>query len=407
MLQLCQVTVLEGSGSATEVSDQFDDRTPDRPRGVDPHPSDDVVPGTSGAEVSQTGIVYSEEPTAHHGFVLLHLQHRANCRSTDDMLLSAQHVVRLISSLSEPLTSFSAPCFSGPAASTRLHFKQTHNSNITGWNSFDLVPCLPYPNWQSAEYRARPRPSGQPSAALVARLCRTPAFLVPAGFPGSTSEQHEWRLSFSRHEYIAYRSMSATQRACLTVLKYCKSILGEAAAELKSYHLKTALLWLWETLPAARWSTRTPHQSLLAILDYLQDRLRVGSLPCYFQPQMDAWAGRSQAELRRLAASLAALRAGLGPAARALLAGAIDHLTVGNDDVMLEGSDTLSEPIHELIERVVIQRPDLAHWVGELPMEDLVVEGEKLYRRLPVLPGSKAESLPVDPCCKGDSWLDE
>ncbi|XP_037073115.1 uncharacterized protein LOC119094145 [Pollicipes pollicipes] len=277
MFQLGPITVLPQTGPTGMVPDQPGNGVSDQPgNGVSDQPGNGVsdqpgsgvsgqagdgvphhycsdVAGHAGDESSQTGVEVCEEPTAHPGFVLLRHQRRPDCRHAGRLLLSGQRVVRLVDGFSSALTPDSAPSHSGPAVSTTIADLLQVRSD------FDLVP---------------------------------------------TGAQHEWRLSFSRHEYMAYRAMSQTQRTCLSVLKFCKALLGEAVTGLKGYYMKTALFWLWETLPAARWSPHSPLEPLLAVLDYLERRLQVGSLPCYFLPEINLWASLSVAELRQLAAAL-------------------------------------------------------------------------------------------------------
>ncbi|XP_037073995.1 uncharacterized protein LOC119095232 [Pollicipes pollicipes] len=97
---------------------------------------------------------------------------------------------------------------------------------------------------------------------------------LPVGFPGSATERLEWRLSFSRHEYIVYRSMGPEQRRCLLALKYCKMALGDRASAVKSYYLKTALMWRWETAAEEVWSLGNMYDTLLQLLAYLEPLVR-------------------------------------------------------------------------------------------------------------------------------------
>ena len=303
-------------------------------RGLDGGAAPGRQPEGAGAGDGREGIVLTMERTDQPGFFLLRHRRRSSCRHRQRLPLSARRVVGLMDTLRQAVTRKS-PSYSGPAVSaTVLDFSQNARD-------VDLVACVRCPAWPSADFASRPRPSGSPDAALVARLCRTAAFLVPVGFRGSATETLQWRLSFSRHEYIVLRHMTIDQRMCFTALKYCRAVVGEAAKPLKSYYLKTALLWLAESRPADQWTPETMHDSLLLMLRYLDVCLRRGYLPCYFWPEVNLLAGRSAAELTELAAAVTELRRRLLPAVLALLA------------------DWLGQPVPALAQRLLLRNDRL------------------------------------------------
>ncbi|KAF0305359.1 hypothetical protein FJT64_023017 [Amphibalanus amphitrite] len=131
---------------------------------------------------------------------------------------------------------------------------------------------------------------------------------VPVGFPGSGLEDEEWRLSFSQHEYAVYRAMSWRQRRCLIALKYCRAACGGPASTVKSYYLKTALLWRWETAIADTWELSALYDTLLALLEFLQSAVSRGHLPCYFLVEINLLASRSPPELHQLSEGLRVMR---------------------------------------------------------------------------------------------------
>ena len=332
-----------------------------------------------------------QQCTSQPGFTVLHHKRLPSCRHRTALTVDPRRVVGLMDSLRSQMTS-SASLQTGPSVATTI------KDVFRDPKSIDLVACLPCPSWPHDDFISRQRPSGYPDAELVARLCRTPAFIVPVGFKGSATEELEWRLSFSRHEYIVYRMMTANQRLCLTTLKHCRAVVGESAKPLKSYYLKTALMWLAESRAANQWTLETMHDSLLLILRYLELCLDRGYLPCYFWPEMSLLASRSSAERAELATAVAELRRRVVPAALALLADWLGQPVVSLAQTLLNDGQRMTESefcaatavngIHELLSG---DRRPLA------VLKDLALSGKvRPYGRLPRLPLCSALSLGIE-----------
>ncbi|XP_043241670.1 uncharacterized protein LOC122391622 [Amphibalanus amphitrite] len=151
----------------------------------------------------------------------------------------------------------------------------------------DLVPCLQYPGRVSDEFVNRERPSGQPSKDLVKKLSEMSIHLV--GIHG------RFRKSFSRLESEVIRSMTKPQRICLVLLKHCAAVTGgrqhawDKEAPLKSYELKTAMMWVCERRAPELWTWDGMLASMKAVLDYLLDCAEQGDLPCFFSREINLW----------------------------------------------------------------------------------------------------------------------
>ena len=289
--------------------------------GLDPHPpgpdtvtdGDQVSPAGSAPEAASDcrsercrrrseadAVLLTQEVSGRPGFVLLRHRRLAECRHQDQLLFSAGRAVSLLSGFGREAADGHRDRLSRAGPSLAVDFWQQHH--------IDLVACVRCPRWPSAEFASRRRPSGWPAADLVRRLCQMEALLVPVGARGTAAERHQWRLSFSRHEHAALRALTPEQRACLTALKYCKAALGRSAAAVKSYYLKTALLWLSEQHGADWWTgAGAARRALLAVLHWVEAAVRAGRLPCYFWPAVDALAGRGWSERRRLERHVATL----------------------------------------------------------------------------------------------------
>ncbi|KAF0308247.1 Protein mab-21 [Amphibalanus amphitrite] len=247
----------------------------------------------AGRQASPGSCELRVETTSNLGYVRLKHPRRESCHHQEELTFGADYAVSLLDGYRARLDATGESRREGPALNTQV------SDFIQHTKSTDLVPCLTATGvWPGAAFVSRARRSGQPSPELVLQLSQLPIFLVPVGFPGSPTQRDEWRVSFSKHEYILLRSMLESQRACLTLLKTCKAILGLHG--LKSYHLKTALMWLCETRPRSLWSREGTQQSVMEIIKYLEDAIRRRSMPCYFWPDMNILATRSDAELSEI-----------------------------------------------------------------------------------------------------------
>ena len=191
------------------------------------------------------------KPTDSPGFVTLHWVRTTQCSHTAPLAalppsslrqLMWQHC-RVWSAHDAEITR------SGPAVNIRP-------ADATD-GGVDLVPCLRVRWWPERKvFLGRHRVTDFPTAAARRDLCRFGVHLVPTGRPGSDTEQTEYRVSFSRAEVVVVRQLSPTQHATIKVVKEMKNLLKDSgvASALKSYHVKTAVLWLTQDQPSGSWT---------------------------------------------------------------------------------------------------------------------------------------------------------
>lgn len=129
--------------------------------------------------------------------------------------------------------------------------------------SGDLVPAIRCPVWpdEAAEWIARERPNGWPSKSLVTRCQKAGCHLVSAAH--KFSPQNEFRISFSLAETLLLNNWEYTQTHIYIVLKRIKSLIEQRLVTeagfskddliLKSYHLKTLMLWHCEDKKPEFW----------------------------------------------------------------------------------------------------------------------------------------------------------
>ena len=217
------------------------------------------------------------EPSSSPGFVILYWVRTSRCSHEaplaalppDSIRRLMWHHCRAISPPDNEITR------SGPAVNVRPSGADD--------GGIDHVPCLRLPWWPERDvFLCRRRVTDFPPAATRRDLCRYGVHLVPTGRPGSETEQFEYRVSFSRAEVITVRHLSPVQHGTITTVKSMKNALKDCGATpaLKSYYVKTAVLWLAQDQPSERWTGITDGVNM--VLDWLEHHLSAGHLPCFF-----------------------------------------------------------------------------------------------------------------------------
>ncbi|KAF0312462.1 hypothetical protein FJT64_016786 [Amphibalanus amphitrite] len=153
--------------------------------------------------------------------------------------------------------------------------------------SADMVICISFPHWPSQEFCSRKRHHKHPGGELVRLLRKTPALLVPVGSADSSTKLHEWRLSFSRHEYLVYRALPRVLKDCLIVLKYANAVVNGPKAAIKGFLLKTSVLWLAELHSEDELNRKNFHECLLMVLDFVYSSVEKRRMACYFWTEIN------------------------------------------------------------------------------------------------------------------------
>ena len=268
------------------------------------------------------------ESVRQKGFFLLHHERLSSCRHSKRHLFSGYrlkkkllNVVRMNGFQQGDVCDYT---FEGPSIAS--------DDKAT---SADIVTCVSFPPWPSEEFASRARRSGHPSASLVSRLCRTPALLVPVGSAGSEAKLHEWRLSFSRHEFLAHRAMPQILCDCLAVLKHANAVVNGPHGSLKGFQLKTSVLWLAELHSKDSLERRGFCDCLLLVLQFVDQSAASGRLDCYFWTEINLLGGRADEDLRKLRKAVGLLRDHLDTALRVLVAVFVRYGDSGVQDTRL------------------------------------------------------------------------
>ncbi|XP_033113166.1 uncharacterized protein LOC117113830 [Anneissia japonica] len=155
----------------------------------------------------------------------------------------------------------------------------------------DMVYSLKCRQWPpfTSNFFNRSRLNGWPSKELLVKLEGLKCLVVPIGHPNSESKEIEWRLSFSVAERELIHNMYEPYGQCMVALKIVKEMYivyndTEEPTPFCTYFLKTACLWMCETLPNEEYSTMN---FIRSVLDWLIDRYQERHLPHYFIPKQN------------------------------------------------------------------------------------------------------------------------
>ena len=239
----------------------------------------------------------------------------------------------------------------------------------------DMVPCLLAPSWPAAEFLERSHRCGWPPPDVVESIRKFGTHLVPVGCPGSDSALSEWRLSFSRAEIVVVWLLSQQQRHAVMVLKACRTALGSPGKAVKSYFLKTSLLWLVQRGSAGQWSSI--RRGAIAILDFLEEAIGARRLPCFFWADINLLKFTTSNELSAMQRTVGLLRQCLSRQLMRSCAGTIpspvDHLLEENNR---------GQPLPERQLRIRLARWLLVNSVRRAVLALNVQETWKLYAPL-------------------------
>ena len=152
--------------------------------------------------------------------------------------------------------------------------------------SRDIVFCLDLSWWPEVaeEWIERPRTSGWPDRETVASIVKSGCNVVPVGYYNSPLKEKEWRLSFSKAERFLVMSLSRKQKQVCSILKYIIK-RSKCSEVVSSYHLKTCLLWLCETVELQIWESNPITLLMAKLLSILSQFYSEHNLPNYFVRQ--------------------------------------------------------------------------------------------------------------------------
>ena len=240
-------------------------------------------------------------PLASTGYVLLNYPKSRRCTLPGRCPFSASSLyIALRDNSGLRSTVRSGPAFTAVAREKERSYAY----------DLDLVLSIPGVSWPpgvAEAYQSRQQYNGCVTKTMVKRLTSARLYMVAAGFKRSPSTEDQWRYSFSRQEYMLMRRLEPEHRECLVALKIAKNLLGSKVPGLKSYHLKTGVMWVAER----REKPDSLHEHLLAVLNFVIRHVEKGELPCYFWAEINLLGALTADERTELTESLRCMRATL------------------------------------------------------------------------------------------------
>lgn len=215
--------------------------------------------------------------TDNAGFYMVLREPKSSCKHEVPLVFSASDIRHLSARLCDMVfKSWTEFRFYGPAASANLRPTR---------QPLDFVPCLRLAHWPDLEVFDRLQSCNLLPADVLQEMRDFGLHLVPVGYPGSVSEEKEWRASFSHSELLTAWHLAPIQKRTMIALKKCKWQLGEGGTHLRSYFLLTTLFWVCSETPLNRWTTI--QFGVTAVLSRLTDALASHFLPCFFMKDIN------------------------------------------------------------------------------------------------------------------------
>ena len=274
------------------------------------------------------------KPTENAGFVTLHWVRTTQCSHESALTALPANSIRQLMRDFCHITKNGQCETPGPAVNIIRPVELSEGG-------IDHVPCLRVPGWwpDKERFLSRHRRTEFPSAATRADLCRYGVHLVPTGRPGSVTEEIQWRVSLSRAEVVAVRQLQPVQRTTITSVKAMKQLLkksGVVTDGLKSYYVKTAVLWQAQNTSSESWMSLT--DGIHRTLEWLKKRLIAGSMPCFFDEAINVLSELSADQRQTIVGAIDLMRK---HAPRLLVASCLRYWNL--DVVLARGSEPLSE----------------------------------------------------------------
>ncbi|XP_043211737.1 uncharacterized protein LOC122376107 [Amphibalanus amphitrite] len=244
-------------------------------------------------------------PTSKTGFVTLHWVQTTQCSHEEPLeALSATSMRKFMLELCQALEDGNINP-TGPAVNI------TREADVTDGGT-DFVFCFyvrgwwPSPDWSDGSHGE----AGFLPAAARKDIRQFGVHLVPTGWPGSDTELIEYRISLSRAEVIAANYLYPVQRSTIKAVKGMKQLMKEKGMPvegLKSYYIKTAVLWLAQdgTCP---WTSIT--EGVCYVLDWIEQHLNAREMPCFFYKEINVVAEliSDQNKLQKVIDSISLMR---------------------------------------------------------------------------------------------------
>ena len=150
-----------------------------------------------------------------------------------------------------------------------------------------------------------------PDRGLVEKMSSLQCYLLAKPHPFTANKLLEWRFSFSSAELLLSSAIKQWQKQCLMVLKALRRKYLQEPKVIASYHLKTVLFWVLESLPDSKRESLSRGTLLEKLLDELISCAREKRLPNFFIPENNMFRHYEDKDLRTVLSKLKDMRQNL------------------------------------------------------------------------------------------------
>ncbi|XP_022787007.1 uncharacterized protein LOC111327158 isoform X2 [Stylophora pistillata] len=124
-----------------------------------------------------------------------------------------------------------------------------------------------------------------PDQGLVKKISSLHCYLLAKPHPYTTNKLLEWRFSFSSAELLLSSAITPWQKQVLMVVKALRRKYLQEPKLVASYHLKTVMFWVLESMPEQIRESCSRAVLLQRLIDKLLSCLKAKNLPHFFIPE--------------------------------------------------------------------------------------------------------------------------
>lgn len=150
-----------------------------------------------------------------------------------------------------------------------------------------------------------------PDQGLVDKIATLQCYLLAKPHPHTTNKLLEWRFSFSSAELLLSSAVKPWQKQCLMVLKALRRKYLQEPKVVASYHLKTVLFRVLESLPDRKRESLSRGALLEKLLDELISCVQNKNLPNFFIAENNMFHHYEDADLSTVLVKLQVIRKNL------------------------------------------------------------------------------------------------
>ncbi|XP_076071336.1 uncharacterized protein LOC143042761 [Mytilus galloprovincialis] len=190
--------------------------------------------------------------------------------------------------------------------STFPSFSTVHGPCVTDKNGYlDIAVCLRSKSWVTTAMQWIERSNNTwPKNDVKASVVQHGILFVPIGIKGSSSEDFEWRLSFSVGEKLLISSFTHSQLICYSLIKILlKDVIAidcECKDLLCSYFMKTIVFWISEEISPTKWRPENLLSNFMSCFRRLVYCVENSVCPHYFIPENNVFENKITGHARTM-----------------------------------------------------------------------------------------------------------